>query len=88
MPERLRGEWFVQERDSRVEDPVVDDGLLGVPGHVDHLQGRASLGQLPGQFRSAGARHDDVGQEHIDRRVPLEQLKRFVRVRGVGSANP
>ena len=36
LSECFRGERFVQERDPGLEDPVLDDGVLGVPGHVDH----------------------------------------------------
>ena len=50
-----------------------------VPGHVDHLQRGPPLDQPPGQLRSAGARHHDVGQEHVDGRVPLEQLEALHR---------
>ena len=71
--ERLRREWFVQERDPRIEDAVVDDGLVRVPGHVDDLERRPSLDQPLGQLRSAAARHHDIGQEHVDGRVLVEQ---------------
>ncbi len=30
-PERLRAEWFVQERNPLFEHAVVDDGVLAVP---------------------------------------------------------
>jgi hypothetical protein len=39
----FRGERFIQERDPGIEDPVPDDRLLGVPGHVNHLQRRPLL---------------------------------------------
>ena len=61
---------------------MLDDGVVRVPSHVDHLQRWMSLHQLPGQLRSAGTRHDDVSQKHVDGPVLLEQLKRFIRVRG------
>jgi len=61
---------------------VLDDGLLRVPGHVDHLQRRALRDQLPGQLRPADTRHHHVGQEHVDGRVLLEQPARFIRVGG------
>jgi len=75
--EGVRGEGFVQERDPRAEDAVVDDGILGVPGHVDDFQGRPLLDQLPGQLRSAGSGHHDVCQQHVDGRVQLEEPQGF-----------
>ena len=40
LPEALRTEWFVQEHDSGVEDAVVNDGFVRVPGHVNDLERR------------------------------------------------
>src|SRR4030088_1419356 len=74
-------EWLVQERDPRLEDTVLDNGLFRVPRHVDHSESWVLLDQLPGQFRPARARHDDVSQEHVDRLIRLEELKSLVRVR-------
>jgi hypothetical protein len=51
LSERFRGKRFLQERDPRFEDPVLDDGFLGIPGHVEHSQRSPFLDQPPGQLR-------------------------------------
>jgi len=53
--EGLRGGRLGQEGDPGGEHPVVDDGLFGVPGRVDHLQQWPLLVSPLRQLRSAGA---------------------------------
>ena len=79
--ERFRGERFVQERNPGLEDPMMDNGVLRIPRHVDYFERWPLLNKLLGQLRPAGARHDDVGQENVDGRIPLEESKGLVRVR-------
>jgi hypothetical protein len=43
--ERFRGERLVQEGDARLQDPMLRDRILGVTGHVDHLERRSMFEQ-------------------------------------------
>ena len=72
-PQGFRGERLVQERKAGFEDPVVKDRVLRVPRHIDHLERRPLRHQLFGQIRPAGTRHDDIGEQHVDGWVLVEQ---------------
>lgn len=43
LSEAFRTEWFVQEYDSGIKDAMMNDGFVGVPGHVNDLECRPSF---------------------------------------------
>src|SRR5438876_4833461 len=61
--ERVRGEGLLEERDARLEHPVVDDGLVRVAGQIEHPHLRVRRGEEQGSLAAAHAGHDDIGHE-------------------------
>ena len=79
--ECVRGERLVQERDPGMQDPVVDDRVVGVAGHVDHLERRSrppAAWSIPVRWRPASPRRSAARRSSRS----LEQPKRLIRVRG------
>ena len=80
--ERAGRDRLLEKGDARVEDAVLEDGVVGVAGHEEHLhlrpQRREALGELP----PAHAGHHDVGQQQVDLRpVLLADEQRLAAVR-------
>jgi len=61
----------------------VDDGVVGIPGHVEDGEARALTEKLRRQAGPADPGHHDVGEEEVDRThmVPGDS-KRVCPVRG------
>lgn len=57
---------------ARIEDALLDDGVVGVAGHEQRANARTELGQMIHQDPAAHPRHDDVRQDEMDLgRVPF-----------------
>jgi hypothetical protein len=64
--EGLRREGFLQKRNVRLQDAVVHNHIVCVPGHVQHFQIRSPRRQLLGQFAPVHFRHHHVGQQKVN----------------------
>ena len=63
---------------------MVDDGVFRVPGHVEHLHLRTDRSQALRELGPAHLRHDDVGEQEMDRSlVLLAEKQGFVAVPGL-----
>jgi hypothetical protein len=69
--ECFRRERLVQKRDPGLQNVVVNDGILGVTGHADHLEPWPLLDQLLYRVGAAHTGHHDIGQHEIERRARL-----------------
>ena len=65
--EILQVEWLLEERDAAFQDAVAKNAVVGVAGNVENFQLRARDGKARDEFASAEARHDDVGDENVNR---------------------
>jgi len=62
-------------------DAVADYRVVRVSGHKQDLHIRADVGQPCPKFAAAHARHDHIGQQHIDRSFEIAaKSDRFVPV--------
>lgn len=59
----------------------MNDRVLGIAGCEQHREVRQPLLGHSGEFRAfEAARHDDIGEEHIDRDAALYDAQRTCRV--------
>ena len=73
----LGAEGLLQEGDAGLEHAVMDDRRIGVPGHVEHVRPGPHRRHGVRDFGAAHPRHDDVGEQQVDRvAVPAKQLER------------
>jgi len=61
----------LQEGHARVEHPVLQDRVVGVARHEQHLHLGTLWGQALGQLAAAHAREHHVGQQQVDARSVL-----------------
>src|ERR1700691_2975493 len=85
MPDRgcelLAAQRLLNELNAGVETTLMHDGVARISRHEHDLQSRLALSRLVCQLTAVHARHDDVGQNQIDRLVLFEQPKSPVAVR-------
>jgi hypothetical protein len=71
-------ERLAQKGDAAVEYAMFEDGVVGVAGHIKHLEAGTQAGDQRGQVLPAHSGHDDVGEEEMDRAgvalAPLQGL--------------
>src|SRR2546422_571921 len=70
-PECLWSERLLEVRDAGLQDPMMDDGLVGITRRVQHLHVGSQLCQLLGQLPTAEPWHDDIREQQVDRTVML-----------------
>src|SRR5262245_49583654 len=61
------GYRFLQEIDTFIQTALMDDGVPGIAGHIQDPYSRAKTLGFPRQLTTVPARHDDVGEQQIDR---------------------
>src|SRR5262245_62034862 len=73
---RLGGERFGQEVDIGVEPPVMDDGIAGIAGDVQHLHAGTKPLDLLRELASVHAvRQHHVGEQQVDLRRAFDRLQ-------------
>src|SRR5277367_3268317 len=63
----LQGEGFLQEGLVGTGDERLGQGVFGIAGEVEDFGGGTGEKKLLGEFGSAEAGHDDVGDDEVDR---------------------
>jgi len=69
----LDREWFGQELDIRIEEPMMDDGIAGVAGCVEDFEPWRAGARLPGQPASVHSRQPDISQKQDGLQVLFEK---------------
>src|SRR6516162_7550307 len=81
--EDLGGERFRKERGARREDALLGHRGVGVTRHVEDLHTRPMLREDARELASVHPGHDDVAQQHLDRRIlALREADGLGRTRG------
>src|SRR5439155_259081 len=81
---RLAAEVLLQELRVLIAGAMVQDEIVRVAGHVEHLHLRAAWHELLGELAAVHARHDHVGQEQMDRfRLPIGDRQRLRTMTGL-----
>jgi hypothetical protein len=57
----LAGDRLLDQADTRIQTPLMNDGIPGIPGHEQDLHVGLALHGCLGQFASVHAGHHDVG---------------------------
>jgi hypothetical protein len=81
LPERLWSEWFLKQRGSGLQDPLMGHRRTGVAGHIQDLEIRTSFVETVREVRPAASGHDDVGQQQVNHPIALFRYhQRLVQV--------
>src|SRR5439155_9296449 len=62
-----QGERLLEQADALIQHPVVANYVLGVARHVEHSSFWPKRGNALRQFAPVHDRHDDVGQQQVNR---------------------
>src|SRR5260221_13269315 len=61
-----RIEWLVDKSDTFIQHTMMDDGVWGVTGHVEHLCIREPAADSFGDIPASKLRHDDIGEKNVE----------------------
>ena len=67
----VRGEWLLDEGRSRLHRGVLQNRVVGIPGREQDFHARPHRDEPRRQLAAAHDRHDDVGDDEIDRASEL-----------------
>ena len=84
LKQSLQHEWLLEEKGPRVEDAMLDNGILRVPGHKNDLGFGTKGSQSFGELIATHFGHDDVRDDQMDWvTVLFDDGKRLFRASGL-----
>jgi hypothetical protein len=77
----LRRERLLKESGFRIQYSVMDNGVVGIAGYIQHLHYGAQGFHFLGQFAAIHAGHNDIGDKDMHRTLmPTAHLQRLIAV--------
>jgi len=64
--QRIRCERLLEENRAWLQQTVVDDGMICIPGHVENFRFRMKWCQMFGQLPAAHLGHHHIGQQQMN----------------------